>query len=373
MKIHPINLADHRMVRGFQRLPFSIYKAMPQWVPPLSSDADAMLERHRNPFFRHSEAIFLMALDENNQPLGRLAVLDHRRYNEYNHERTAFFFLFECVNRLEVAQGLFNAGCAWAQERGLEKIIGPKGFTALDGLGLLVKGFEHRPALGIPYNPDYYINLIEECGFEQSGEMVSGYMGGDLKFPEKIHEVSRKVQERRGLHILRFNKRSDLKKFVPYLKGLYNGALEGTTGNVPLTDEEARKMADQILWFADPRLIKIIMKGEDLVGFLFAYPDISAAIQRTRGRLFPFGWLDLLLELRRTKWVNINGAGILDEYRGLGGTAILFSELHKSVVEGGFEHVELVQIGRDNERMQLELRNLGIDFYKTHRMYQKAL
>ena len=73
------------------------------------------------------------------------------------------------------------------------------------------------------------------------------------------------------------------------------------------------------------------------VGFLFAYPDISAAVQRTRGRIFPFGWIDLLLEMHRTKWVNINGAGILEEYRGLGGTAILFSEMQKSILEGGFE------------------------------------
>lgn len=133
-------------------------------------------------------------------------------------------------------------------------------------------------------------------------------------------------------------------------------------------------MANQMLWFADPRLVKIVMKDEKPVGFLLAYPDLSAALQKTRGRLFPFGWLTLLLELKKTPWVNINGAGMLDEYRGLGGTAILFSEMYKTIRESGqFQHADLVQVGTENDRMQRELRDLGVDFYKTHRLYKKDL
>jgi hypothetical protein len=181
------------------------------------------------------------------------------------------------------------------------------------------------------------------------------------------------VRRRRGLRVERFKTRRDLRAILPRLQDLYNGSLGGTTGNVPLTDDEVKTLADQMLWFADPRLIKIVTKDGEPVGFLFAYPDISAAIQRTQGRLFPFGWVDVLMELKRTKWVNVNGAGIVEKYRGLGGTALLFSEMHKSVVEGGFEHADLVQVGVDNEKMQRELRDLGIDFYKVHRLYQREL
>jgi len=133
-------------------------------------------------------------------------------------------------------------------------------------------------------------------------------------------------------------------------------------------------LANQLIRFSDPNLIKIIRKGDQLVGFLFAYPDISAALQRTHGRLFPFGWINLLLELRRTRWININGAGMVEAYRGLGGMALLFSEMYKSVVESGrYRYADLVQISTDNDKMQLELRKLGIDFYKTHRVYQRSL
>jgi hypothetical protein len=336
-------------------------------------DERLRLDPKRFPFYKHSQAAFFLAY-EGTRPIGRLAVLDNRRYNEFNHEATAFFYLFECEDHLDAATALFDAGFDWARSRGLNKILGPKGFTPLDGFGLLVKGFEHRPAFGLPYNPAYYLPLVEAQGFRADRDAVSGYLGADIQFPDRIHELAERIARRRGLRIARYQKRADLRALVPQLKELYNSALRGTAGNAPLIDEEVNALADQLLWFADPKLIKIVMKGDEPVGFLFAYPDISAALQKTRGRLFPFGWLTLLLELHRTDWLNINGAGLLPEYRGSGGTAILYSEMFKSVRDSGqFRHAEVVQIGLENEAMQREMENFGIDFYKIHRTYQRDL
>jgi hypothetical protein len=327
----------------------------------------------RYPFYKHSAAGFFLACQDG-IPVGRLAVLDNRRYNEYNHEKTAFFYLFECEPDLDTARGLFDSAFTWTRGRGLDRILGPKGFTALDGLGLLVKGFELRPALGLPYNPAYYPEFIETLGFKKTNEIVSGYLGDDIQFPERIHELAARIQERRGLHIARFRTRSELRRILGHLKALYNGALEGTSGGTPIADEDVKSMADQMLWFADPKLIKIVMKDERPVGFLLAYPDISAALQKTKGRLFPFGWITILRELQTTDWININGAGMIEEYRGLGGTAILYSEMFKSVVENPrYRHAEIVQIGLENEKMQREMENFGVDFYKMHCLYQRDL
>ena len=330
MKIYPIDPTDKQERQAFLSLPFQIYRDIPQWVPPLEVDARRQLSPREHPFYVHSQAAFFMAEDKGQQ-IGRLAVLENRNYNDYNHESSAFFYLFECQDDADAAFGLFEAGSDWASNRNLTRIIGPKGFTALDGLGLLVEGFEHRPALGIPYNPAYYSRLIEASGFTPAGETVSGYLDRHLVFPEKIHEVSRLVQQKKGLTVSRFRTRKDLYRLVPKLRDLYNQAVEGTSGNTPLTDDEALTMADQILWFADPKLIKIVYHEDEPVGFLFAYPDISAAIQRTGGKLFPFGWAQLLIELRRTKWLNINGMGLVEKYRGMGGTALLFSEMYKTI------------------------------------------
>ncbi len=380
MNIAQIDLSDKRQVQDFLALPPHIYADIPQWVPPLQTDERIRLDPKRYPFYKHSQVAFFLAY-EGSRAVGRLAVMDNRIYNEYNNEETAFFYLFECENDPAASQGLFDAAFAWARARGLTKILGPKGFTVLDGFGLLVKGFEHRPAFGLPYNPPYYPDLIEAAGFQPERDAVSGYLSADIQFPERIHELAERIAERRGLRIARYCTRNDLRAFVPKLKDLYNSALRGTAGNAPLTDDEVKMMANQLLWFADPRLLKVVMKVEDPrkgedepVGFLMAYPDISAALQKTQGKLFPFGWITLLREFKRTDWLNINGAGLLPEYRGSGGTAILYSELFKSVVETGqFKHAEVVQIGVENENMLRDLENFGANLYKTHRTYQRVL
>ena len=291
MDILQIDTANKRDVKRFLDFPFQLYRQTPQWVPPFAADAQRMLDRHKHPFYRHSTAEFFIAVQAD-RVVGRLAVLDHGPYNEWNHSQTAFLYLFEAENDDEVSRGLFNAAFDWARARGLTQVYGPKGFSALDGLGLLVKGFEHRPALGIPYNPAYYAALWEDAGFDNAGDVVSGYLGPDFVMPEKVMKVAELVQQRRGLRIATYQTRGDLKQLVGPMKNLYNSALSGTTDTFPITDEEADLIARQLINFADPRLIKVILKGNEIVGFLFGYPDPSAAIQRCKGRLLPFGWLD---------------------------------------------------------------------------------
>src|SRR5258706_513682 len=305
MHITQLELNNKKQVDDFLRLPFSIYKDIPQWVPSLQMDERLRLSPKRFPFYQHSQASFFLAYEvgaglapAHVRPIGRLAVLDNHRSNEFNKTKTAFFFLFECENNREAATALFNAAFDWARSRGLDKISGPKGFTPLDGFGLLVKGFEHRPAFGLPYNPAYYVDLIEAQGFVKSGESVSGYLSANLQFPTRIHDIAHKIAHRRGLHILRCNTRKDLRALVPYLKELYNNSLVGGEGMAPITEQEVDSMANQLIWLADPKLVKLVMKKDKAVGFLLAYPDISAALQKTRGCLFPFGCLTLLRDLR---------------------------------------------------------------------------
>ncbi|HLA06985.1 MAG TPA: hypothetical protein VJ022_06040, partial [Anaerolineales bacterium] len=217
MDILQLDLENKKHVDDFLRLPFSIYKNIPQWVPPLQIDERLRLNLKRFPFHQHSHASFFLVY-EGTRTIGRLAVLDNRRYNEFNNTKTVFFYLFECENNKEAATTLFNAAFDWGRARGLDKVSGPKGFTPLDGFGLLVKGFEHRPAFGLPYNPAYYVHLIEAQGFVKEGESVSGYLGANIQFPPRIHQLAERIAQRRGLHILRCKTRKDLRALVSHLK-----------------------------------------------------------------------------------------------------------------------------------------------------------
>jgi len=371
--VQRINLENSKQKRAFLRLPEEIYRGISQYVPPLFLDSLQAVNPRSNPYFDHSTAAFFLAYDGSGEPVGRLACLNHKLYNQYNQESTAFFHLFESKNLPEASHLLFNHAFEWAKSQGLTRMIGPKGFSAFDGLGVLVEGYEYPPAVGIPYNPPYYPSLIENAGFQSTNDILSGQLEKGFKYDPKIDQVALRVQERRGLRIAFFRNRSDLKVFLAEFHNLYNDAINGTVGNYPITVAEAKGVTNQILWFGDPSLIKIIMKEDQPVGFLFAYPDISPALKRCQGRIFPIGWLDLLHELRTTRSINVNGMALREEYRGSGGTAILFKEIIETVNNSRYTHAEIIQIGAENTQMLRELSLLGVKFHKKHRMYHKVL
>jgi hypothetical protein len=120
-------------------------------------------------------------------------------------------------------------------------------------------------------------------------------------------------------------------------------------------------------------MLKLIVHQDEIVGFLFAFPDVSAALQRTKGRLFPLGIFDLLLEMNRTNWVALNGAGILPQYQGRGGNALLYSQMEKSLRQFDYEHADLTQVAESAVQMRRDLENLGGKAYKNHRVFIRDL
>ncbi len=305
------------------------------------------------------------------QDVGRIAVLENHRFNEYHGTRQAQFYLFDCVDDQEVANALFERAFEWAKSRGLNQIVGPKGFSAFDGYGILVEGFEHRQMMTMMnYNYPYYPRLIETLGFRKEVDFVSCYLGADaFHLPERVHRIAERVQQRGTLQVQRFRTKGELKAWANKIGQAYNKTFVNNWEYYPLTEREIAFLLENLLIIADPRLIKVITHKDDVVGFLFGFPDLSAALQRAKGRLFPFGIIDLLLEMRRTKWISLNGAGILPEFQGRGGNALLYSEMEKTIRDYKFEHADLTQVAETAVQMRRDLENLGGKPYKNHRVY----
>jgi hypothetical protein len=370
LKIDPSNKSQRQL---FIDLPFELYKDNSNWVPPIQLDTLKYFDTNRNPFFQHGNAVFFVYLSAAGKPLGRIAGLINYKYNQFNNETTGFFYLFESINDNKVSRELFSSVQLWFSQNNIKKIIGSKGFSTLDGIGILIEGFDHKPALGLPYNPEYYQHLIEDSGFLPETDLLSAVLDNTFTIPEKVIRASELLQNKKNFRVIQFKSKKEIVKFIPKLMELYNEAISGTTGNIPLTDRDIRSMADQLLWFADPSLIKIIMLHEKPIGFLLGYPDISNALIQTNGRFLPFGWIHLLQEANKTVHFNINGAGILNSYRGSGASAILYHEIYNSLKHSRYKHGEIVQIGADNSKMQLEAEALGIRFNKRHRLYFKNI
>lgn len=388
IEIHEIDTRDRKQVRRFLEFPFQLYRGCPQWVPPMASEAQLQLDRRRNPFYHHSDASFFLAIADG-RSVGRIAVLEHRQRTLATRaqlraaegderctdlpRRDALFYLFDCVDDLQVAQALFGAAAAWSRQRGMAFLVGPIGFATGDPLGLLVEGFEHRAAMGGIYNYDYYARLVEACGFGKEFDLVSCHMTSASPFPDQIHRLAEQIKQRRGLRVVNFGSKRELWALTPKIKQAYNETLGMMEHNEPLTEAEIDAVARRIISVAEPELIKVVMRGDELVGFLFAFPDLSAAIQRCKGRLWPLGWLWLLREYRRTRWVDLNGMAVVPKYQGLGASLVLYSEMARTLQTGRFTDADLVQVRDNNPRMIAELERLGAPVYKRHRVYRKPL
>lgn len=372
MKVRKLDTTRSRDVRQFINFPFELYRECPQWVPPILPEVKLILNRKKHPFYRHSPADFFVAESEG-QTLGRIVVMENRNYNAYHGRKHGFFYLFEVVEDIEVARALFGATFDWARSRGLDRVIGPKGFLQGDGMGILVEGFEHRPAVGIPYNYSYYDALVRDSGFEKETDFMSGYLRGDHELPPRFYDIAERVKARRGFWIKSFTSEKEMRQWIHRIGKVYNDTFTENWEYCPLTEEEMAVVADRLIAIADPRLIKLVMKEDEIVGFVFAFPDISAAIQKAGGRVWPFGWIHLLREFKRTNWVNLNGLGLLAGYRGVGANSVLYTELAKSVHDFGFEHADVVQVEERNAKSLGEMKAIGVEWCKQHRIYRYAL
>jgi len=366
---------NQRQTRRFVELPYRLYLDSPQWVPPLLVDAYTYLNRKKHPFHEHSDVDFFLAVRDG-RDVGRIAAIENKPFNAYHHTHEADFYFFDCENDPEAAAALFDTVSDWAQARGLTSVVGPKGLGPLDGYGILVFGHEHRQTMTmLNYNFPYYAGLVEAQGFVKEVDFVSCFLPADkFQIPERVERITRRVMQRGGLQVKKFNNKKELVAWAPRIGRAYNDAFVNNWEYYPLSPREIKFVVDNIMTIADHRLIKIITHGDDVVGFLFAFHDVSAALQRARGRLFPFGLLDILLELRRTDTVSVNGMGILPEFQGHGGNAMLYSEMGATLFNfKQFVHVEMTQVAETTEQMRADLKNLNGVEYKNHRVYRKNI
>jgi len=375
-----IDTTDRQQVQRFIDLPFRLYRDCPQWVPPLRGDTALAMNRRKHPFYEHSAADFFLATrsDGNgsaSRVVGRVAALENVRYNEAHGTRTGQFYYFDCEDDDEAAAALFGAVFDWARARGLDSIIGPKGMTVFDGYGLLERGYEYRQMMNMMnYNYPYYLRLVEAQGFVKEVDFVSVAIEGErFRLDERIHRIAQRAAQRRNLRVLQLKSKGDLRHWAQAIGRAYNQAFVNNWEYVPLTEREIKFILDQLILVANPRLLKFIVHGDDVVGFALGFPDISAAMQRANGRLFPFGLLDMLRELRVARRLAGNGAGILPEFQGLGGNALLYTTMEETLKEFNYNWCELTQVAETAVQMRHDLENIGGEPYKNHRVYRVNL
>ena len=370
METRILDTSKRKDVRLFKSLPYRLYRGNPLWVPPVPGEIEFAMDREHHPFYAHSDADFIV-VESKRKILGRMVVLHNKNFCEFHKVNSAFFYYYEAVDDAQVAGLLLSAAQDWCKQRKISTLMGPRGLLRSNCIGMLVEGFDQPFATGMTYNLPYYQDQLTANGFRKHNDHYSGYL--DHHLDPRIHEVGKRVLAKGNFQIFRFQNTEEMKAWIPRVDDVHHKAFAENPDFVPSTPAEFELLARNIIALADPRYIEIILHGEEIAGFLIAFPNINSGLRFAHGKMFPFGWAGILLSKKYSRTVDLEGVGLLPEYQGLGGNALLYSEIDRVFMNSRFKHAEIVQVDERNFRSQSDMKTMNVVWNKVHRTFEKEI
>ena len=364
---------DRRTFKHFVQLPYRIYDGDPNWVAPLIRDVKTAFNKKKHPFHTHSEVQPFVAFRDG-RPVGRIAAINNRNHVAYHEEPVGFFGYFECINDPQVAAALFDRTAEWLRERGLQTMRGPASFSLNEMAGLLTMGFDRPPTVMMPYNPEYYVDLVTGAGFEEVQSLI-GYHLSHSDAPEKLVKLEKKLEKRLGVR----TRTIDMDNFegeLERLRDLYNKAWEKNWGFVPMTDAEIDFMAHELKPLVKRIPTQVIFAERDdgeTIGFTLFLMDANQALIHAKGRLFPFGLVKILKYLPTMNYCRVLTLGLVPEARGQGIDNLLIMALFRHGGAAGTIGGEFSWILEDNTAMRKPLERIGSVISKRYLLYDRAI
>jgi hypothetical protein len=366
-----LEVKGKRSLRRYIHLPQRLYRSYPNWVPPIYADEWKFHNLKRNAALASAEVMRIIA-QRDGEPVGRIMGIILRQPVESGRE--ARFFNLDCINDSSVAHALLRFVEEWAIKRGMNKLIGPFGFSDKDPQGLQIEGFEHLPVIAAPSNPPYLKSLVEGEGYTKEVDCVSYKLPILKDGPALYEKVYERVLRNRALRLVEFGTKREIKPHIIPALRLVNETYASLFGFIPMSEQEMKRLAAQYMPVIDPAFLKLVQDQEgSLIGFVVAIPDMSRGIQKAKGKLFPFGFLHMLAAAKKTRQLNAVLGAIKQEYRNRGVNVLLGKALSRSGLERGFEFIDSHLVLETNQRMCAEYENLGSELYKRFRIYQKRL
>lgn len=354
-------------LRKFTQFQIDLYRANDYYVPPLVSDDVKTLDPKKNPAFDFCEAQCFMAY-EGGRPVGRVAAIINNAVNERSGEKSVRFGFLDFEDNPEVSAALMKAVEQWGKERGMTRVIGPLGFTDLDHEGMLIEGFDELSTMATIYNYPYYPEHIERLGYAKDSDWKEFVMDVPDGIPEKMNRVADIVKKRTGLKVKKYTSRKKIKEeYGRALFELVNEAYDQLYEYSPLTDRQIEYYINQYLDLLDLDLVTIIVDEEEkLVGVGISMPSMSRALQKAKGKLFPFGWIPLLKGLKgKNDRVDLLLVAVKSEYQSKGVNALLFQDLIPYYIKRGFKWAE------SNPEMETNAKVQSQWDYFTHRQHRR--
>lgn len=363
----PVN--DKSGQKQFIQFAWNHYHGDNSWVPPLRMDIKELLNYKKHPFYENAEIQTFLA-KRDNQVVGRIAAIVDHAHNRTHNEKRGMFGFYECINDVDVSNSLFDAAKSWFSQRDIRLMRGPLNPSMNYTCSLLIDGFDSPPTFLMTYNKPYYAELIEAYGFSKSQDLFAYYghvdmlQGLDPKLQFVVDECIRRfhVTTRR---IEKSSFQADVLNFVK----IYNAALPGTWGFVPLSDSEVKHMAGSLQHLIVPEMTTIAEVDGRPVGCGFGLLDYNPLIKEINGRLFPFGFLKLLFKRKSIKRVRLVSTNVIPEFQRWGLGLVLMSRMLPDALKWGIEEGEFSWVLESNTLSRATLERGGAKLEKTYRIY----
>ena len=362
-------------LRKFTQFQIDLYKGNPYYVPRLISDDVATLNPKKNPAFDFCEAKYFMAYRDG-KPVGRVAGIINKQVNEKSKARNARFGFIDFIDDPDVSKALMEAVEKWARSKGMKKIIGPLGFTDLDHEGMLTGGYEELGTMATIYNYPYYVEHMERLGYSKESDWLEFVMEVPDKIPEKYNRIADIVKKKYKLKVLKYTSRSRIKKEYGHaLFHLINDAYKDLYQYSTLTERQIEYYIDIYLGLLNLDLVTLVVdESGQLVGVGISMPSMSRALQKSRGKLFPFGWYHLLKGLKgKNDRVDLLLVAVHPDYQNKGVNALLFQDLIPYYQKYGYKYAESNPELETNAKVQSQWEYFVTRQHRHRRSFAKKL
>lgn len=372
--VKPIK-ATKSEIKKYVQFGIDLYKGNDCFVPPIVFDEIDTLLPEKNPAFDFCRAQSFMAYRDG-KPVGRITAIINDVVNQRTGEKTMRFGWVDFIDDNEVVDALFKAAEEWGRNQGMTTIVGPLGFTDMDHEGMLVEGFDEMGTMATIYNYPYYPTHMERMGYAKEAGWVEFRIAIPEAVPGKYQRIADIVRKKFNLHTVKFTSRKKLKeKYGQALFDLINEAYDKLYGFSPLTQRQIDYYIGMYLSFLRLEDVSVIVdEDEKLVGLGITMPSFSRALQKSGGKLFPFGWWHILKAMRgKTDTVDLMLIAVAKEYLNKGVNALLFADLIPGYIKNGYKWAESNPELEENSSVQLQWQYFDYRQHRRRCAFKKSL
>lgn len=378
LTVRPVESKTDR--EAFLSVPTGILSDDPAWVPPLKMMVRDQLNPKKNPWFDQGELKLFLA-ERDGVPVGRISAQVDQAHLKQHDDATGFFGFFDCADDQEAADALFAAAGEWLKAQGMQRVRGPFSLNINEETGLLVEGFESSPRVAMGHAKPHYQTLVEATGFEKARDMFAFLTPMDTALPYKHMKLLQRSIDRNPELSFRHLDPKNYDRDIRILVDLFNAAWVENWGFIPLTEADAKRMADEFKLILIPELVWFAFYENEPAAMAVALPDLNEMLADLGGRIWPTGWAKLLWRIftRRT-WcsgsrVPLMGVAPRFKNKPLGSVLALMvmGAIRTESLKLNMPICEMSWVLEDNSQTRHSLETIGGRVYKTYRVYEKVL